>query len=137
MEEEKEYEESEYLKAWRALPRSQRDRLTKNQIARMDKPTILADQLFASLDTKPKGLAKLSETKQDAQALIDSKKKVKQKPKQIMMEYKDPVTGEIVRQLVDKVKRPKITALRKAISESRKSLYEERKSLKVKIKMLK
>jgi len=36
-------EESEYLKQWRALPRSKRERLTKKQIAMIDKPDLMTD----------------------------------------------------------------------------------------------
>ena len=42
-EEKKVYEESEYLKQWKALPRSQRDRLTKKQIAMIDRPDLASD----------------------------------------------------------------------------------------------
>ncbi len=46
----------------------------------------------------------------------------KRKPKQIMVETKDWETGEIVKQLVDKVRRHKVTRLKKAILQSRKKL---------------
>ena len=48
-------EESEFMKQWRALPRSKRERLTKKQIARFDKPDLMTDAL---------GLATVKEKKQ-------------------------------------------------------------------------
>lgn len=44
-------EESDYLKAWRALPKSKRERLTKKQIARID----AGGTLFDALITEVKG----------------------------------------------------------------------------------
>lgn len=44
----------------------------------------------------------------------------RRKPKQIMVETKDWETGEIVKQLVDKVRRHKITRLKKTILAARK-----------------
>ena len=38
-------EESEYLKQWKALPRSKRERLTKKQIAMIDRPDLMTDAL--------------------------------------------------------------------------------------------
>lgn len=45
--------------------------------------------------------------------------KQKHKPKQIMLEYVDPETGELIKTLVDKVKKKKITPLKKAILRKR------------------
>ena len=45
-EEKKVYEESDELKQWRALPRSQRDRFTKKQIAMMNKPDLASETLI-------------------------------------------------------------------------------------------
>jgi hypothetical protein len=39
------YEESDYLKQWRALPKASRERLTKKQIRFLDRP----DTMFESL----------------------------------------------------------------------------------------
>ena len=36
-------EESDYMKQWKSLPRSKRDRLTKKQIAMIDKPDLMTD----------------------------------------------------------------------------------------------
>ena len=48
-EEKKVYEESDEMKQWRALPRSQRERLTKKQIAMMDRPDLMSDALVAEV----------------------------------------------------------------------------------------
>jgi len=40
-------QDSDYLKAWKAIPRHARERLTKKQIQMMDKPDLLADSLLA------------------------------------------------------------------------------------------
>lgn len=45
--------------------------------------------------------------------------KQKHKPKQIMVEYTDPETGELIKQLVDKVRKKKITPLKRAILKKR------------------
>jgi hypothetical protein len=45
--------------------------------------------------------------------------KQKRKPKQIMVEYTDPETGELIKQLVDKVRKKKITPLKRAILKKR------------------
>jgi len=43
-------EESDYMKAWKALPKNKREKLTKKQQARIDRP----DTLFESLVTEVK-----------------------------------------------------------------------------------
>lgn len=52
----------------------------------------------------------------------------KQKPSQIMLITRDEVTNEIVKTLIDKKKRKKVTALKKLIWESRR-LRKERKEI--------
>ena len=45
-------EDSEYMKAWKALPRSGKEKLTKKQIARIDKPDLLFDSLVPEVKSK-------------------------------------------------------------------------------------
>lgn len=45
--------------------------------------------------------------------------KQRHKPRQIMVEYTDPETGETIKQLVDKVRKKKITPLKRAIMKKR------------------
>lgn len=43
-----------------------------------------------------------------------------------MVEYFDPDTGELIKTLIDKVKKKKITPLKKAILKKRKQIQMER-----------
>ncbi|CDW71319.1 UNKNOWN [Stylonychia lemnae] len=48
-------DESDYMKMWRSLPKSQKERLTKKQIKRIDKPDILSEAIGVTvLEEKPK-----------------------------------------------------------------------------------
>ena len=50
-------EESDYMKQWKSLPRSKRDRLTKKQIAMIDKPDLMTDALaITTVKEKKKGM---------------------------------------------------------------------------------
>lgn len=54
----------------------------------------------------------------------------KQKPQQIMLITRDEETNEIVKTLIDKKKRKKVTALKKLIWESRRLRKERRDKVK-------
>lgn len=48
-------EDSDYVKAWKALPKEKREKLTKKQIEHMNKYDIMSDALIISYDdTKQK-----------------------------------------------------------------------------------
>lgn len=133
------------MKAWRALPRNHREKLSKKQIQRIEKPDTLFDTLIPEVKGVVKGKMEVSDpnlqpeiqkaqrqpkqmeqrtehvveqvpaTQQTFQGFVQ-----RRKPKQIMVETKDWETGEIVKQLVDKVRRHKITRLKKTILAARK-----------------
>lgn len=48
-------EDSDYMKAWKALPKNKRDKLTKKQQDRIDKPDTLFDSLVTEVKSSKKG----------------------------------------------------------------------------------
>jgi hypothetical protein len=59
--EDQKVEESDYIKNWRLIPKSNRDRLSKKQIARIDKPDLLTEALkIEFVEDKHHGREKVS-----------------------------------------------------------------------------
>ena len=48
-------EDSDYMKAWKALPKNKRYKLTKKQQDRIDKPDTLFDSLVTEVKSSKKG----------------------------------------------------------------------------------
>ena len=48
-------EDSDYMKAWKALPKNKSDKLTKKQQDRIDKPDTLFDSLVTEVKSSKKG----------------------------------------------------------------------------------
>ena len=115
-------EDSDYVKAWKALPKDKREKLTKKQIEHMNKYDIMTDALIINYDDNSK--------KEKHVPVVREPKvehfKQKHKPKQIMVEYTDPETGELIKQLVDKVRKKKVTPLKRAILKKRSQVNMER-----------
>ena len=172
------------MKQWRALPRSKRDRLTKKQIAMIDKPDLMADSLaITTVKERKKGTFtvedKTNKTNENLfdftqkQTTIASKvfkedqpqpsqggrhvrapqqsrtdyrddnEQQKRKPKQIMVEYRD-ADNQVVKVLIDKAVKKRITPLKKAIikkreleKQARQLRKEEKKRLSQGITQLK
>eukprot|EP00347_Sterkiella_histriomuscorum_P002585 403367576 len=201
-------EDSEYMKMWKSIPKNKRERLTKKQIQRIDKPDLLAESLSVQVEERVKDkklvipqnpdsnyASSANQSKSKAQSSLQSNKgnltfatpaqesinqsfsmnsrlddvneqsgvkrsyvqkasgsnqynqqrskfndanqsafgkdKVKSKPKKIVVEERNE-NNEIVRQIIEKAKKRKITALKKAILRKRE-LKDFRDKDKIKI----
>ena len=83
----------------RVAPSAKRDQITR------------PDKVSSAVQHPAKPMAPVStNTKQERK---------KQKPRKIMVEYRDPVTGERTKTIVDKVIKKRITPLKKAIMKKR------------------
>ena len=49
----------------------------------------------------------------------DRMERQKRKPKQVMVQYRDPETGQMTTQVIDKVVKKRLTTLKKAIIKKR------------------
>ena len=63
--------------------------------------------------------------------------KKKQKSKQIALEYRDEETNELVRMLIDKARKVRVTPLKKAILQKRQRMLVERQNRKDEKRLLK
>ena len=126
-------EETEFYKAWKALPKSKREKLTKRQLARVCEESTLFDVVQLELqvkESKKRGLL----TQQTVQPMKSSRTYddtyiQKHKPKKIIEERLDLETNQIVKTMVDKAKKTKITPMKKAILQKRQKVALEKENL--------
>ena len=103
-------EESDYIKQWKLLPKARRERLTKKQMLRMGKESTLAESIQVQIEG-PKKKQWINEPVKIFKEPTETKKS---KPKQIIVVTRDE-NNEIVKTIVDKKKRKRLTALKRAI----------------------
>ena len=94
--------------------------MTKKQIKHLDRPDTMFESLMMQMEKKKEKPVVPVQPRVYKQEFHNFVKK--RKPKQIMLETRDEETGEIIKQLVDKVRRNKVTRLKKAIIAARNAL---------------